>query len=290
MTVVTFFALDWLSFTVKGISDTAVAAALSFGLKPDVWVDVKAVHGYKLAIQHPFGHIVMSNPGRPEMGTHVMMGGACMSKLTELEYPTLSLLAWVLKEGGKIARLDLAIDLRETPIDIIGLTRCQQVKGHEGSAQKWNLITGSDNGVTLYVGSRKSEKFMRIYNKAAQQKLDGIHWARFELELKAETAREIAAAISLMPSGEIPRYVKGLMKGLYNPGDAVYAAAMDADAVYVGSTKNTSDSTIEWLLNTVAKTLARQMTLHSDTDLWGEFIRSVHANLRALGHEPPDEE
>jgi len=286
----TGFSLDWLSFTAKGINDGAATRALSFGLRSSQWTDVNGVHGYKLARQHPYGHIVMSHPGRPDMGVHVMMTGQSMHKLNEIGYDTLQLIPWCNEQKARITRLDLAIDVHETPVDIVGLTKCKQVKGEEGSAKKWNLITGSDNGVTLYIGSRKSEKFMRVYNKAAQMGLEGVEWSRFELEIKQDTCRTIAAAITSLPSGEIPTYVKGLMKGLFNPNDALYQAIMNVPSVQVGSTKDTSDDTLKWLYNSVAKTLARQMQLHNDVNVFEEFVRSVHANLRALGGELPEGE
>jgi len=283
----TGFALDWLSFTAKGITDQAASKALSFGMPHKAWTDVNAVHGYKLARQHPFGHIVMSHPGRPEMGVHVMMTGQAMHKLNEGGYDTISLVPWCIEQDARITRLDLAIDVHEEPVDIIGLTRCKQVKGEEGSAKKWNLITGSDNGVTLYIGSRKSEKFMRIYNKAAEMSLEGVMWSRFELEIKQDTCRTIAAAIVTLPREDLAQYVKGLMKGLFNPVDPFYQQIMNVPSVQVGSTKDPSDNTLKWLYDSVAKTLAKQMQLHSDENVFEEFVRSVHANLKAIGADLP---
>ena len=55
-------------------------------------------------------------------------------------------------------------------------------------------------GKTLYFGSRKSEKYIRIYDKLAEQLLKNsndkelknmTHWVRFETEYKGDTAREI---------------------------------------------------------------------------------------------------
>lgn len=284
----TGFALDWLSFTVKGIEDVAACNALSFGQAYEAWTPIQAVHGYALAKQHPFGHMVMSNYKRPDMGVHVMMNGGALSKLTELQYDTLNLLSWAMGEGARITRLDLAIDVHDVPVEIKHLPALKQVKGQEGSALKWNLITGSDGGVTLYIGSRKSEKFMRVYNKAVQMDIPGANWTRFELEVKRDTCRTIAAAISALKRDEVAPYVKGLMRSLFNPADQTYQLIMDAPAVTVPSTKDASDNTIDWLINSVAKTLAKQMRMHHDTDVIGMFTDAVHANLKQLGINAPD--
>lgn len=279
----TGFSLDWFSFTIKGTKDMTVAKALSFGSKYSEWIPCNAVHGYTHAKQHPLGHIVMSNNKRPDMGVHCMMTGRALRALVENGIDTFKLISWAMGEGARITRLDLAIDLHETPVDIIGLSSCSQVKGEEGSARKWNLLTGSDTGVTLYVGSRKSDKFMRVYNKAAQMNMPGIVWTRFELEVKGDTCRTIAAAISGLSVTDASAYVKGLMRALFNPVDSTYQRVMDAPSIAVPSTKDASDKTIEWLLNSVAKTMATQIRFHPDVDLWNLFVESVHANLDNMG-------
>ncbi|EBN6690280.1 phage replication protein, partial [Salmonella enterica] len=42
-------------------------------------------------------------------------------------------------------------------------------------------------GDTVYVGTRKSEVYWRIYDKALEQNIDGITWYRSEVELKKVT-------------------------------------------------------------------------------------------------------
>jgi len=105
--------------------------------------------------------------------------------------------------------------------------------------------------------------------------------------VKAETSRTIAAALSALKRDDVPAYVKGLMRALYNSVDATYQKVMDAPAVHVPSTKNASDNTIDWLLNSVAKTMASQQRLHHDIDVIGLFLDSVTANMQHLGMSSP---
>ncbi len=49
-------------------------------------------------------------------------------------------------------------------------------------------------GKTLYFGSRGSNAYIRIYDKAAEQGVDG-HWVRFEMELKQRNAMYIVKHI-----------------------------------------------------------------------------------------------
>lgn len=285
----TSFALDWLSFTVKGLPDMDVCNALGFGQPYEAWTPVNGIHGYTLCKQHPFGHLVMSNPNRPDMGTHVIMGGSAMSRLSEEKVDTLYLVPWCLKEGAKISRIDLAIDLREQPFDIIAMSRCRQDEVQPGSTRKWNLVTGSDQGVTLYAGSRKSDKFLRVYDKGKQLQIDQL-WTRFELEIKGKTAGDVAAALSTMKRRDIPAYVKGVMRGLYNPLFQPYREVIDGDAINVPSTKDTGNRTVEWLCNTVAKTMATQIRLYHDQDILELFLASVRANLNQMGVPDSDQD
>jgi len=277
----TSFAVDWLSCTFKGITDKAIRKALLFGQKDDVWQPIKAMHGYSWAIQHPFGHIVMGHVARPIMGTHIMLPGQALAKLQAGGVDAMLLVKWAVEEGGKITRLDLAIDVRDQQIDIPMLRECPQVKTHPGSTKRWHLHEGDDGGATLYVGSRKSDKMMRIYDKAAQMDMTDCLWTRFELEVKRETSAKVAAALVSLPSGEIPHMVKGMMKGLFNPDISIYQRIMEAPAVHVPSTKDTSDNTLDWLFNSVAKTLAKQMKKHPDVAVWDVFVDSVQSNMDA---------
>lgn len=287
--MITSHAVDWLSITFKGgITDALVRDALSFGVTKERWTECSAAHGYKIAIEHPFGHKIMMHPGRPEMGCHVIMGGSSLKQLTEGGIEPLTLVKWAIEEGGKISRLDLAIDVFDVKVAIEKLPECTRTPDNPGTAKNWGLVRSSEGGLTAYIGSRKSDKFMRIYNKAAQMKQPERLWTRFEIELKRDTAREVAAALISMASGEIPHYFKGLMKGMFNPVDPVYQAIMSAPSVHVASTKDASDNTLDWLVNSVAKTLAKTMQKRSHEDVWGEFSNAVLANLKALGYDPFD--
>lgn len=283
----TSHAIDWLSATFQPpVTDFAVRGAAAFGYAAKAWTDAKPMHGYTLAVQHPFGHIIMTNPGRPEMGTHLIMGGGSLSRLIDGGINPLTMVKWCIDEGAKISRLDLAIDLYETPCNILALPTLARVKNDPGSALKWSLVQSSDGGATVYIGSRKSDKFMRIYDKAVQMGLPDSPWTRFELELKRDTAREIAAFLVGLPIAQQSDYIKGIMKGLFNPDDTLYQSVMTGESIHVGSTKDASDNTLEWLVNSVAKTLAKQMKQKSDRDVWGEFSGAVLANLKAIGHDP----
>ena len=72
----------------------------------------------------------------------------------------------------------------------------------------WQVMQGCKSGgrmagFTIYAGSRRSDKYVCFYDKAAEQKVEG-HWVRAELRLKDEQAQGVAALVqSGMPVGQI---------------------------------------------------------------------------------------
>lgn len=75
------------------------------------------------------------------------------------------------------SRLDLAIDLFNYEIcsyNIIDI-------GNRKSAYFYDRVGKLE---TMYSGSMKSNKYIRIYNKAVEQKLKRVDWWRFEIQLR----------------------------------------------------------------------------------------------------------
>lgn len=62
-----------------------------------------------------------------------------------------------------------------------------------GQRPKARLIDdmGNDTGKTLYVGSRKSENLLRVYEKGKEQGNPQSPWVRYEAQLKASNRREL---------------------------------------------------------------------------------------------------
>jgi hypothetical protein len=102
---------------------------------------------------------------------------------------------WSTLIGMRATRLDIALDV---------LT-----KGTLGEdLQCWSLVSkrastfigtherGAAKGFTLYVGSRRSERFLRIYDKSSEANLETPNVVRFELELKGSLARRVFTMIA----------------------------------------------------------------------------------------------
>jgi len=82
-----------------------------------------------------------------------------------------------------VSRLDLQATISGVDIDLEGMYSRLAQRGKNVS-----VIRNSAGGETLYIGSRKSSRFVRIYRKTSRR--DGYEGVRFEVEFKKPLAKE----------------------------------------------------------------------------------------------------
>lgn len=75
------------------------------------------------------------------------------------------------------SRLDLALDLYNYNINDYNIIDI----GNRKSAYFYDRVGRLE---TMYSGSMKSNKYIRIYNKAVEQKIKNLDWWRFEIQLR----------------------------------------------------------------------------------------------------------
>lgn len=97
-------------------------------------------------------------------------------------------------DNTNITRLDAAFDDQDDLIDFQRL--CEDTKNEE-FISRWRkgLVEfgwpRKSEGNTIYWGSKKSDFFARVYDKAKERGYDdGRHWIRFELQMRDEKAVE----------------------------------------------------------------------------------------------------
>ena len=187
--------LDWLAFTFK--EDTHEAGEwIRLYASDKANVSVTARNGYRDAYQTKTGIVVQWNVDREEMGYHVIIAGSAIRNILEHnELDQKTLIQTVIDAGGSITRLDLAKDLTYTQTNLDKIYQALEQGQYSGTARKFSQVHSPDGGNTIYVGSRQSEKFIRIYNKAAQLALENTFWTRYELETKGMVARAMATAL-----------------------------------------------------------------------------------------------
>lgn len=97
--------------------------------------------------------------------------------------------------AGRLTRVDVCADDLKGLFPIALAQQWLQTGEFDNRGQKVNrqLIDDYDtgNGKTLYIGSRQSEKFLRVYEKGRQLGDKESPWTRYEGEFKASSRKEL---------------------------------------------------------------------------------------------------
>jgi DNA relaxase NicK len=140
---------------------------------------------------------------------------------------------WVFEQQGHFGRIDVALDDRNGVIDVdrvhAAVVAGQCVSHFRQSRLISGLDVGSglDTGKTLCMGSRQSDTYLRIYDKAAEQRakersVDGP-WIRWEMEWKAERATAVGMALSGLTQDQFQQYIVGVFRSALDFRDCTRA-------------------------------------------------------------------
>jgi hypothetical protein len=130
------------------------------------------------------------------MGIHIIFGGAALRAIFGRGgVQPAEILSDALELGGRVTRLDLAKDAKSEAVNMEKIWNTLEAGEFSGTARKHAQMRGLNAGHTIYIGSRTSERFIRLYDKAAELGVMGMDWKRLELELKGQCARAAATAI-----------------------------------------------------------------------------------------------
>jgi len=276
------FAFDWIRVTTKNHTPMSMVDKFAWGLDFEQWKGTKPKSGYSHALLHPWGHSIFWHIDRKDMGVNIMFTGRACNELYENQIDVIDLIRWFVENKFNFTRLDLALDVKDVKIDIVALLDCE----HTGSINNDPVLIQKGpkarGGATLYAGSWTSDKFMRIYDKAAERGLKDVIWTRIEVELGGKTATKIAKTMSMMTEDECGQMTQRIIKGLYNPENEAFQSALDGVPQRVSSTKNESHNTYEWLMTVVSKTLARTIVELPHRDVMQSFEKEVQKHIREM--------
>lgn len=215
---------------------------------PQGWAFDKARYGYQLGVKYSDGVTVYLSPYPSQQGVHVVYPGSALTGARAMEA-----LARAAKNQGNVTRVDITVDIRDGKSTVETYRALYEQGIYDGYPRSWALLTGT-KGATLYIGARSSDKYMRIYDKAAQMNKNGQAWIRVELECKGDFARAVAWQINTNTLAIIP----SLIQGFVDFHEAEWHVAMESanGALTLKGEKKTPD-TQKWLEQSIAPMLAR---------------------------------
>lgn len=242
----------------------------------------KGQHGYRSCFEDRETGARFESDGTAEMGAHLTLSGSCLSELRKAQgYTDESLIRDLVRLDGRASRIDVCINIHEG-----GLTPAAFMKAYKGgfmktSARQAHITTGVRDGVegeTLYLGARASERYMRVYDKAAEMNVvDQGAWLRLEMELKGMKARAAAHACGEQPVASVINFLFGDYLQWTN---AEYQAAIAGPGAQVDEVGRQDTNRRKWLMDVVTKSLARQLYIEPDFGL--TFRERVEFHLDQL--------
>jgi DNA relaxase NicK len=124
-----------------------------------------------------------------------------------------------------------------------------------GRPVKRTLIQNSDGGSTLYIGSRQSDLFARLYDKGVEQAacVPG-QWWRLELEIKHERALTVARTLHFAVAHT--QQLTSIVAGYFLDRTGMRIPSYDVSAVCNGEPRvTTADQKVLWLSRGVRPTV-----------------------------------
>lgn len=219
--------IDWLTFVIDD-SYNAVNVCDMLGLQFDEFtMKGSGARGYKNVYEHYTGIRMYTNGTQENMGTCVECSAGCINYLINSfsrsstsifgdcvevdEFCDYTITAFFRKINsvGHFTRIDIAIDDFGSKYYTVSSLKAEFVLGKVVKRfKKYEHIIGYGKnnqiiGNTLYIGSRQSEIFVRVYDKQLEQnvkreKENQIYysWTRWEMEIKGDNAYNTALLIA----------------------------------------------------------------------------------------------
>jgi len=178
--------------------------------------------------------------------------------------------AWAYADN--CTRVDLAVTLKfEEEVDPL-------VRQHYAEANRFRresrpelgikLIEGNEKAQTLYVGSRASDLFCRVYDKGAEAGNDSYqHCLRYELEVKGDPARRCAAYLAAA-ADRSAACASAVYQHVTRRGIQPHFSAAHSDMRINYIRPSTDDaSRMAWLTNSVRPVIARLLLTRSPMEV-----------------------
>lgn len=183
--------VDWLSITLK----TWPGAWPFFDL--DSAEQVTPRYGYKTAWKDRNGALVYQ--GGNADSVHLVFSGSVLNNLRAQTVTIQDMLRLVKDVGARVTRLDIAADWKDPGVEVVTLRDIIDSGNATLNVVRWSYLESENKGQTLYIGSRASDRMLRIYNKRAELARKSVEtevdWIRVEVELKDDQAAQAANAL-----------------------------------------------------------------------------------------------
>lgn len=279
--------IDWISasypFGYEHVTGKiAVLPSENQGLK------TSGMYGYDKATRYNSGAIKLESSVSQKMGIHVVYTAKAIAKAHELYGYSQDYILNYLMGGARITRLDVCIDVKNSPVDIEQLYRDAKSGAIKTRAKQFGYVESATEkdekahtAATCYIGSmHKRKKLLRVYDKGAQLGLE-FDLKRFELELHGALSNNAAHMIRGYGFDEMGETIKSMIAG-YADFSGTHAGEIftSVEPVKIAHPQYKKSDTAAWLTKTVAPVLAREVL--EDPELFNHFFWAFNAEMEKL--------
>ena len=213
---------------------------------------------------------------RHDMGVHISYPGSTINAYIDNGISAFDIARWHVQRGDRCSRIDLAIDAHDSALNIAGLYALIETEAYELPFKRKSALLSSSDGITLYVGSRTSDLFLRIYDKGQERKLDH-DWKRVELETKGKRAMFFVHLLVSQGQEAVGNTARKVIKGMADFPDETFQQIIGDMPMTIAKGENRDKDTKTWLLTSVAPAMGRYIQKSGDTKLTEQFLAIVAA-------------
>lgn len=267
----TSYCIDWFNYTVKKEQHTRM------GNIDNSHVDGSGMNGYTVSARYLDGRIENSNPNRPDMGTQVIFSGSTLANFEDMyKKSSDDVLEHYSCLDGKCTRLDIAIDVRNSGLKFSQLHNAIE-SGEITTKTPRSKIhyhkNFDDHGWTIYIGKKSKHRFMRIYNKGAEQGTNE-DWIRFELQCNTKTASNYH--IGYVEAKNKSDYVKKVINGFLSFDNLeIWNTIIGSEKLTLVKPQVDGSKTLEWIYKIVAPFMGKYIALNGD-EIMHKFMSIVN--------------
>lgn len=220
---------------------------------------IKAKNGYNVAYRFDCGAEIMINDHRHDMGIHIIMSGETLRNIQDkYSLDGFDIINWYYSDYTNYTRIDLALDAfnfnatAEHFNNLVVNKKCSNKR-----ASKLFIKNHNGKGDTLYIGSlKKRKRLLRIYDKGKQT---GEHddWLRFEIQMSSGYGNVAYRHLSNKMEAKTEAIQEVIKSWADFPDDSLWREIFTCENVSLDSPMTSDTATETWLLETVAKSLAK---------------------------------
>lgn len=272
------FSIDWQNWTNTNDgnrSPTDTPYPLT-----NTWQIAGAGRGYNAALSNEEGMRLSWHTDRDDMGVHAQYSGQALRNCAAQGVTAKAIATHHHSKKHRCSRVDLAIDTKNEGMSIRTLANYTRKHVAALHVKSFSHIKSHDGGETLYLGSRTSELFMRIYNKAAEQgnkPENPADWVRIEIECKGTRAAQLGVIIANQSEAEVAKLTRGMAKDMADFPHKPWQIAVGDTPIHIAGSQVKSSKTRAWLLETIAPCLANYMNDNDDLAFLSEFLDIVNS-------------